>query len=338
MSGGGGGGGGPALAIGPTVIPSRCEGRLSIVSGDPAPDVALPSQILYFMPYRGNHISLFTLGKWKDYTFDEISIDIHEIQTLGNNTTVDVFACDDGVGNVKMEFSAVWTLVNPAPPPPYVTYARLRTDAIGLQDGIKVKASDHSRRLIGTINPNDALENGNYVLLDHELDRYVSNLYNAIPRRFYGPIYNVNDQIPTNSNSSASGEIQTFGDWTTLVVPEPQYCAWVLCEPRVVHLYAKLNIDPGVGVTEFMSGIAVNEGDGDYHTDQVIVGSGPLTEHADFVLPYEYYSPNESIKLARIAHRAVGGDTKVVVNYDDGTHAQGGLDVVLSYMAGWIEN
>lgn len=119
-----------------TVQPASADGRLTLESGVP---ISVTAQIgqstVYYTPYLGDHISLYTGAVWADYTFTERSLALSGL-TSGKN--YDVFL-QDVAGTLTLSLSAAWT-TNTA-----------RAAAISRQDGVWVLDSDHTKRLLGTI-------------------------------------------------------------------------------------------------------------------------------------------------------------------------------------------
>lgn len=116
-------------------FPISCNGRLTTQSNTPISTANRTAQAtLYFTPYHGNKIALFTDGRWMIYTFTQRSIALTGL-TAGAN--YDVFAYDNN-GTVTLELSAAWASNT------------TRTDALTRLDGVWVKSSNTSRRYLGT--------------------------------------------------------------------------------------------------------------------------------------------------------------------------------------------
>jgi hypothetical protein len=149
----GGGGGVSASAVN-----LLSQGRLTLVSGDPAPIAdQIGASTIYFTPFEGDIIALYTAGAWELLAFAEISLALASL-TSGKN--YDVFAYDNA-GTLTLVLSAAWSSDSS------------RTDALALQDGVLVKSADHSRRYLGTIRATGATTTE-----DSNVKRFVVNMYN----------------------------------------------------------------------------------------------------------------------------------------------------------------
>jgi hypothetical protein len=122
--------------LGGMLNPQQCNGRLTLESGVPisTTDQAARTTV-YFTPYEGNRLACFDgAGAWRSLPFSELSL------ALGTGTAGalhDVFAHADG-GTPALEASAAWASTT------------ARSEALGLQDGVRVKAGNPTRRYLGT--------------------------------------------------------------------------------------------------------------------------------------------------------------------------------------------
>jgi hypothetical protein len=147
-----------------SVLPSICEGRLTLTSGTAVTTSDVTSATtIYFTPYLGNRISLYTGSVWKLYTFTEISLALGTLTAL---KLYDVFIYDNS-GTLTLELSAAWASDT------------VRTDALTTQDGINVKSGATTRRYIATIRMGSATTTE-----DSLWKRYVWNL-NSVTRMQY---------------------------------------------------------------------------------------------------------------------------------------------------------
>lgn len=134
------------------------NGRLTTETGVPVSTSDRTSQTtLYFTPYQGNQIGLYTAGVWGVIPFSETTL---ALGTLTSGKNYDVFGYSNA-GTLTLEFSAAWSSDT------------TRTDAISLQDGIYVKTSDKSRRFLGTIRTTSTTTTE-----DSLAKRFVWNAYN----------------------------------------------------------------------------------------------------------------------------------------------------------------
>ena len=110
------------------------SGRLTLTSGTPVlTSTVSAAGTVYFTPYKGNQISLYTGSAWKLMTFSELSI---TLSTLSASTAYDVFAYDNS-GTVALE-TVAWT------------NSTTRATALTSQDGVMVKSGATTRRYIGS--------------------------------------------------------------------------------------------------------------------------------------------------------------------------------------------
>lgn len=164
--------------FGQLLAASLCGGRLTIISGDPYGSSASTSQqgsTLYFTPVGQNGaIGLYNGSSWDIFPLTEISI---SVPTSGYMWDVYVY---NNSGTPALEFSAAWSASGVG-----TGAAGTRTDALGSQDGIYVKGSDHTRRYIGSIwsQPGGVSDcsGGNGVIGA----RLVWNFYNRIKKYIY---------------------------------------------------------------------------------------------------------------------------------------------------------
>ncbi len=144
----------------------------------------IASTTLYFTPYKGNRIGLYSGSTWGIRSFSEISL---ALSTLTSGKNYDVFVYDNS-GTPALELSAAWS------------DDTTRTDALTIQDGIRVKSSDATRRYVGTIRAtaSDSTEDG-------RTKRFVLNYYNRFPEKLFAcPAYNNNNAETTYSGGASS--------------------------------------------------------------------------------------------------------------------------------------
>jgi len=117
------------------VIPQTCDGRLTLTTGLPVTttDVTAAGTV-YFTPYKGNRIALYSGTSWLLFTFTELSISLASGFTIDKN--YDVFAYNNA-GTVALE-TVVWT------------NDTTRATALAYQDGVLCKSGTLTRRYIGT--------------------------------------------------------------------------------------------------------------------------------------------------------------------------------------------
>lgn len=151
-----------ALYVPPiSALTSLVQGRLTLTTGLPVTTADVTAAItLYFTPFRGNSIALYSGTLWQVLTFAELSLSLAGYTA---SKPYDIFAYDNA-GAVALE-SAVWT------------NETSRATALVLQDGVYVKSGATTRRYIGTIYMTATGQTE-----DSLAKRYVWNMYNRVPR------------------------------------------------------------------------------------------------------------------------------------------------------------
>jgi hypothetical protein len=139
-------------------------GRLTAESGVP---ISVTDQVgkstLYFTPYMGAKISLYSGGSWQIYDFSELSI---ALPSGSYGDVYDVFVYANS-GSPNLELLA-WAGPN------------TRSVALSYLNGVLVKATDNSRRYIGTVGLS-----GSGVTEDSEPRRFIWNLNNQVERYIF---------------------------------------------------------------------------------------------------------------------------------------------------------
>lgn len=342
-TGGGGGGGGPgSFMVNDGFVGARADGRLTLVSGGPLPpnegwNEARHSQTMYYTPYKGNLITLFNGAAFRDYAFDEISI---PNTGLGDGADpavgcYDVFAYADAGGFVKIEFSDPWGSFT------------VRNNQIALLDGVPVKALDHTRRLIGTVAlVSEGLHTPPFYFYDSLRARYVSNLYNAVPRASYGLEGYGDDDTPSvfDLTAAAAGgwqiPLRLSGAWPNFVyqgqpylVGDAIYLNWVSCEPRWVQLKAQVYMK-NLGATIFGAGLGVNPGDDKWDVGKMAVSARSEGGELMTAVQYERFTPI-GLWASWLGFFAEGG-SQVARVYVDDKRRTAEADTPVTYTAGVI--
>ena len=139
-----------------------CQGRLTLTTATPVTTADVTgAATLYFTPYKGDYLALYTGAAWEIKNFSELSL------SLAGYTAAkpyDIFVYDNG-GTVTLE-SCIWT------------NGTTRATALALQNGVLVKTGAATRRYLGTI-----YMSGTGTTEDSLLQRYVWNYYNRFPRK-----------------------------------------------------------------------------------------------------------------------------------------------------------
>ena len=141
---------------------ATCDGRLTATTATPVTTADVSgATAIYFTPYRGNQIALYSGTAWVLRTFAELTISLVGFTA---SRPYDVFAYDNG-GTVTIE-TLVWT------------NATTRATALTMQDGVLVKTGVTTRRYLGTvyINATGGQTDDTYA------KRYVWNYYNRVDR------------------------------------------------------------------------------------------------------------------------------------------------------------
>lgn len=116
-----------------------CQGRLTLISGHPIPETdTSTAETLYFTPYKGNLISLYSSGSWAVYTLTELSL---SLTNLSNTVPLDIFVYEDN--DILSLVSVPWASMS------------ARGTALSVVDGIRVLSTDYTKRYVGTICLND---------------------------------------------------------------------------------------------------------------------------------------------------------------------------------------
>jgi hypothetical protein len=117
---------------------STAGGRLTTVSNTPIlTTTQLAKTILYYTPFTGNQIALYSGGAWSVVTFAETSLSLSGYTASRN---YDIWGYNNA-GSLALE-STIWT------------NDTTRATALTTQDGIYCKTGDTTRRYLGTVRIN----------------------------------------------------------------------------------------------------------------------------------------------------------------------------------------
>ena len=145
-----------------TISPTTCEGRLTLESGVPvSSDDQSAKTTLYFSPYKGNVIDLYSGSYWVRRVFTERSL---PLSGLTASLPYDIFGYDNS-GTVTLEALA-WT------------NATTRATVLTTQDGVLAKSGTTTRRYLGTVYVNSSGGQTD----DTVGRRYLWNYYNRVAR------------------------------------------------------------------------------------------------------------------------------------------------------------
>lgn len=150
-----------ATLVGTLDIKGQADGRLTLTTGVPVTtsDVTGATTV-YYTPYIGNQIGLYTGSAWVSYTFSELSL---ALGTLTSGLPYDVFLDYNG-GTPQLAMTA-WT------------NDTTRATALTTQDGVYVKNGDTEQRYLGTFYTTSTTTTE-----DSLAQRYLWNMYNRINR------------------------------------------------------------------------------------------------------------------------------------------------------------
>jgi hypothetical protein len=141
-------------------VRTACNGRITGTTASPVTDTA-GSATIYFTPYLGNSVSLYTSGgAWVTSTFSEVSL---ALGADASATNYDLFL--QNVGGTLTLKRVAWSS------------ATARASALALQDGIYVLGSDLTQRYLGTYR---TISTG--TVADSVSARFIWNYYNRVPR------------------------------------------------------------------------------------------------------------------------------------------------------------
>jgi len=195
LSGGSGGGDG-------TVLPSTNEGRLTLETGVPESSTDQTEKAtLYFTPFIGNLIALYSGTAWELIEFSELSLDISGYTA---NKNYDIFVYNNS-GTVTLE-GLIWT------------DDTTRATALVRQDGVLSKTGALTRRYVGTIRITASAGECE----DSKTKRYVYNAQNQKKRALFKSLtathtYNA-EALRVWNNDAAARVDMVIGDLSTISI------------------------------------------------------------------------------------------------------------------------
>lgn len=152
-----------AIVAPPATVPS---GRLTLTSTLPVTTADVTgASVVYYTPYTGYTIVIFTAGAWTQYQFTELSVAVPASITAV--LPYDVFINDTGGGVLALS-TVGWASTT------------ARATAITRQDGRYVKGGANTFLYLGTF-----CTTASAVTEDSHSNRYVWNMYNRRPRSMY---------------------------------------------------------------------------------------------------------------------------------------------------------
>lgn len=200
---------GSVIPLDVLVDPSTTDFRLTAQTLTPIPNADIPTvNTLYLTPYCGNTIALYNGSRWVMRTSNEVSLALSGL-TSGKN--YDVFAYWNGSA-VVLELSAAWNTDSN------------RSQGIVRVGGAWVKATDNTRRLVGTIRATGASSTA-----DTKAQRFVWNSDNQRRRALFRQETAISWTVPTsasfrvaNNNAANCVEwVQGIADVVTIDIQVP---------------------------------------------------------------------------------------------------------------------
>ena len=165
------------------VSPSICEGRLTLVPGEPVPDADISlGETLYFTPYHGNAVSLYLGGSWETFRFTELSL---PLSGMLREIPYDVFLEADENG---LRLSTLTWGTSSARP----------AGMLARVDGVRVSGGNSGARYLGTI-----VLNASGYGEDSCSGRLLWNEYHRLPRPLLSKLETTKTQGSAHMNSWA---------------------------------------------------------------------------------------------------------------------------------------
>jgi hypothetical protein len=171
--------------------PNICDGRLTLTTAVPVTtsDVTAATN-LYFTPYKGNRISLYSSSAWSVLSFSERSIAI----PATTSNLYDVFIYSNS-GTPTLELLQ-WSSDT------------VRATALTTQDGVLVKSGDATRRYLGSVRTTGVSGQTE----DSEAKRYLWNYYNRVDRVLKGATETTDSWVYTTdvwrqANSNTANQV-----------------------------------------------------------------------------------------------------------------------------------
>lgn len=169
------------------------DGRITLTTGSPFATDVSDAGTIYYTPAIGDRIALYDgSSKWTTFTFTELSV---VTSALVASRPHDIFIYNNA--GTPAIAALAWT------------NNTTRSTAVTYQNGILVRSGATNQRLVGTV----WVDSGKKVQ-DLAAFRYVSNLYNAVPKALYvseATSHNYNGAYRLWNNSNTDNQI----NWVT---------------------------------------------------------------------------------------------------------------------------
>ena len=201
------------------------DGRLTLTTATPVTTSNVTgATTVYYTPFIGNQIGLYSSSVWTGITFSELSL---ALGTVTSGLPYDIFIYNNA-GTATMEKLA-WT------------DGTTRATALTTQDGVLVKTGDATRRYIGTIYTTSTTATE-----DSLTNRYVWNLYNRVPRLFYFTDTTNSWSYTTAAwrqwDNTSANQVNFVVGWTIEPV-EASFTAASYCTGIVNYTFAGIGLD-----------------------------------------------------------------------------------------------
>ncbi len=181
-----------AATISATNVGYPCEGRLTMSASEPIDTGDTSNSLVYYLPYTGNRIALYSGGSWGVLTWSSLSLNV---SALTASIGYDVWAYNNS-GVVALDYTA-WAS------------ATARSTALARQDGVLVKSGDATRRYIGSFYKNTSTNTQ-----CGRSARLVWNLYNRVDSELYKDVTSASHTYSTATwrewNASTSNRLEYF--------------------------------------------------------------------------------------------------------------------------------
>ena len=244
-----------------STVPILADGRLTLVSNTPVVQPnASSATTLYYTPYLGNRITLYSGSLWEIVTFSQLSIAVPST----SNTNYDVYVYNNS-GTATLELTA-WT------------NDTTRATALTTQDGVLVKTGATTRRYIGTVRTNPTSGQ----MSDEPSQRHVWNMYNRVAAHFYAGT--------TGTYNYTTATWRAAGNDTTLGLSRVQ---WVCGQNTHIQLInysmayngSSLYVTAGIGIDQTAGNDAQIRGGGITASNQ----PSPMTAFYDAIVTPGYH-------------------------------------------------
>lgn len=274
---------------------SSAQGRLTLTSNTPitTSDVTGATTI-YYTPYQGNMIGLYTGGVWTVVSFTEVSIAVPST----TNTMYDVWGYNSS-GTLVLDTTA-WT------------NDTTRATALTTQDGIYVKSGDATRRYLGSFRTTSVSGQTE----DSISKRWLYNYYNRTTK----PLYVIDTTNSWTYSAAAPGWRQARASSANQLdfiqgVVEDQVFAEVIIYGPTSSVTPK-QLQPGIGINSTTSDSSIIK----FSKSTLGTPEIGLSEWIGFCSTGRNY-----IAWLEQADNSGGGSTQTYYGDDGGTKVQSGI-------------